>query len=75
MSKAQGQFTIIDYNTLSNEKYLGNALLQKRYRNNHIEKKLVANKGELPMYYAEGTHEPIIDPATFEQGEREHLHL
>ena len=30
MSKAQGQFTIIDYNTLSNEKYLGNALLQKR---------------------------------------------
>lgn len=56
-------------NTLSNEKYLGNPLLQKRYRNNHIEKKLVANKGELPMYYAEGTHEPIIDPATFEQAQ------
>lgn len=56
-------------NTLSNEKYLGNALLQKRYRNNHIEKKLVANKGELPMYYAEETHEPIIDPATFEQAQ------
>lgn len=60
-------------NTLSNEKYLGNALLQKRYRNNHIEKKLVANKGELPMYYAEGTHEPIIDAATFEQAQ-ERLH-
>lgn len=56
-------------NTLSNEKYLGNALLQKRYRNNHIEKKLVANKGELTMYYAEGTHEPIIDSATFEQAQ------
>ena len=56
-------------NTLSNEKYLGNALLQKRYRNNHIEKKLVANRGELPMYYAEGTHEPIIDSATFEQAQ------
>lgn len=56
-------------NTLSNEKYLGNALLQKRYRNNHIEKKLVANRGELPMYYAEGTHEPIIDAATFEQAQ------
>lgn len=55
--------------TLSNEKYLGNALLQKRYRNNHIDKKLVPNKGELPMYYAEGTHEPIIDPATFEQAQ------
>ena len=56
-------------NTLSNEKYLGNALLQKRYRNNHIEKKLVANKGELPMYYAEGTHEPIIDQATFDKAQ------
>lgn len=52
--------------TLSNEKYLGNALLQKRYRNNHIDKKLVSNNGELPMYYAEGTHDPIIDLATFE---------
>ena len=56
-------------NTLSNEKYLGNALLQKRYRYNHIEKKLVANKGELPMYYAEGTHEPIIDQATFDKAQ------
>ena len=54
-------------NTLSNEKYIGNALLQKKYRNNHIDKKLVPNKGELPMYYAEGTHELIIDPATFEK--------
>ena len=56
-------------NTLSNEKYLGNALLQKRYRNNHIEKKLVPNKGELPMYYAAGTHEPIIDQATFDKAQ------
>jgi site-specific DNA recombinase len=56
--------------TLSNEKYLGNALLQKRYRNNHIEKKLVPNNGELPKYYAEGTHEPIIDLAAFEQAQK-----
>ena len=56
-------------NTLSNEKYFGNALLQKRYRNNHIEKKLLPNRGELPMYYAEGTHEPIIDQATFDKAQ------
>ena len=56
-------------NTLSNEKYLGNALLQKQYRNNHIEKKLLPNRGELPMYYAEGTHEPIIDQATFDKAQ------
>ena len=53
-------------NLLSNEKYTGNALLQKQYRKNHIDKKLVPNRGELPMYYAEGTHEPIIDQAAFD---------
>lgn len=51
---------------LSNEKYLGNALLQKKYRNNHLEKKEIPNRGELPQYYAEDTHEAIIDQATFE---------
>ena len=52
---------------LSNEKYTGNALLQKHYRNNHLEKKKTKNQGELPLYYAEGTHEAIIDQATFDR--------
>ena len=52
---------------LSNEKFIGDALLQKRYRNNHIEKRLMTNNGELPKYYVQGTHEGIIDPLTFEQ--------
>ena len=55
--------------TLSNEKYLGNALLQKKYRNNHIEKKLMPNNGELPKYYAEDTHEAIIDRETFDKAQ------
>lgn len=50
---------------LGNEKYCGNALLQKRYRNNHLEKKQVANNGELPKYYAEDTHPRIITPDVF----------
>ncbi len=50
---------------LGNEKYCGNALLQKKYRNNHLEKKELRNTGELPMYYAEGTHEGIIDEELF----------
>ncbi|MGI6199603.1 MAG: recombinase family protein [Christensenellales bacterium] len=52
--------------TVANEKYTGNAMLQKRYRNNHLEKKLLRNTGELPMFYAEGTHPAIIDMDTFE---------
>ncbi len=50
---------------LSNEKYTGNALLQKRYVNNHLEKKLLPNRGELPQYYATETHPALIDPETF----------
>ena len=53
-------------NLLSNEKYTGNALLQKQYRKNHIDKKLVPNRGELPMYYVAGSHEPNIDQAAFD---------
>ena len=56
-------------NLLSNEKYTGNALLQKQYRKNHIDKKLVPNRGELPMYYVTGSHEPIIDQAAFDKAQ------
>lgn len=53
------------HDVVTNEKYLGNALLQKSFVNNHLEKKQVKNRGELPQYYAEGTHDAIIDPETF----------
>ena len=56
-------------NLLSNEKYTGNALLQKQYRKNHIDKKLVPNRGELPMYYVAGSHESIIDQAAFDKAQ------
>lgn len=56
--------------TVGNEKYTGNALLQKSYRNNHLEKKLCVNTGELPMFYAEGTHPAIVDKDTFDVAQR-----
>ncbi len=52
---------------LKNEKYTGNALLQKKYVTNHLTKKLVRNKGKLPKFYAEDTHPAIIDLETFEK--------
>jgi hypothetical protein len=52
---------------LRNEKYAGKALLQKKYVADHLAKKLVWNKGQLPQYFAEGTHPAIIDTATFEK--------
>ena len=50
---------------LQNEKYAGNMLLQKSYRENHITKKCRKNSGELPQYYVEESHEPIIEPQIF----------
>ena len=46
---------------LTNEKYTGNALLQKTFVRDHLSKRQVANKGELPQYYATETHPAIID--------------
>ena len=55
---------------LSNEKYMGHSLLQKQFRVDHIDKKLVLNHGELPQYYATETHPAIIDEATFEAAQQ-----
>ena len=50
---------------LTNEKYIGDALLQKTYTVSILEKKRAANNGNLPKYYVEGCHEPIIDKAIY----------
>lgn len=56
---------------LRQEKYTGNATLQKYYIENHITHKKRKNRGELPQYYVENSHEAIIDPEIFEQVQRE----
>ena len=51
---------------LSNITYTGNMLLQKEYIADPISKKRKKNRGELPQYYIEDTHEAIIDMETFQ---------
>lgn len=46
---------------------IGSLLLQKTFISDHISKKKRKNKGELPMYYVESNHEPIIDVDTFQK--------
>lgn len=57
---------------LTNEKYKGDALLQKSYTVDFLTKKKKHNSGEVAQYYIEHDHEAIIDPHTFElvQAER-----
>lgn len=50
---------------LSNYTYTGNLILQKTYRENHLTKRTIINKGQLPQYHVEESHEPIIDTDTF----------
>ena len=45
---------------LQNEKYIGDALLQKTYTVDFLSKKRVKNNGIVPQYYVENSHEPII---------------
>ena len=45
---------------IANEKYKGDALLQKTFTVDFITKKKKKNEGELPMYYVENSHEAIV---------------
>jgi site-specific DNA recombinase len=45
---------------LRNEKYIGDALLQKTYTTDFLNKTRVKNTGIVPQYYVEGNHKAII---------------
>jgi len=51
---------------LTNEKYKGDALLQKVYTVDFLSKKKKVNEGEVPQYYVEGNHDAIIEPGVFD---------
>lgn len=50
---------------LRNEKYMGDALLQKTYTTNFLTKKRIKNNGTMPQYYVEDDHEAIIPKELF----------
>lgn len=51
---------------LSNERYMGDALLQKSYKTETLPYKKVINKGEKAQYYLENSNPPIISKEIFE---------
>jgi len=51
---------------LANEKYAGNALLQKTYTEDFLTKKVKRNKGERRQYFVHNNHPAIIDQTTFD---------
>ena len=58
---------------LTNEKYKGDALLQKCYTADFLTKRQVRNQGEVPQFYVENDHEAIVSPYTYELVQQEFL--
>ena len=56
---------------LSNEKYKGDALLQKKFTTDFLTKKMKVNEGEVPQYYVEHSHDAIIEPLEWDMVQAE----
>mgnify|MGYP002575757281 FL=1 len=56
---------------LKNEKYVGDALLQKAFTSDCITHKVVKNHGERPMYLVTDHHVPIVDRDTYNRVQQE----
>lgn len=54
---------------LRNEKYMGDSLFQKKYVANTLTHYTKRNNGELPQYYAVGTHPAIVSKSEFEKAQ------
>ena len=68
--KAKWQFSTIQ-SILSNEKYKGDAVINKTYITDCLTKKVKVNNGERPKYYVENNHPAIIDAVTFARVQEE----
>ena len=56
---------------LQNEKYSGDLLLQKYFTVDFLTKKFARNYGQLPQYFVENNHEPVIPKEIFLQAQAE----
>lgn len=50
---------------LDNERYIGDALLQKHYTEDSLKHYKRKNRGDRPQYYVENSHTPIISKTDF----------
>ncbi len=68
--KARWQTSTVE-SILRNEKYKGDALLQKTFCVDFLTKKMKRNEGELPQYYVEQSHPAIVSPEVFDEVQQE----
>ena len=68
--KTKWQTQVVE-SILTNEKYKGEARLQKKYTTDYLTKKTKINEGEVPQYYVKNSHPAIIEPGAWEQVQKE----
>lgn len=56
---------------LSNPKYTGDLILQRYYTADVLKKKRRENIGQVPKYYVENCHEPVVPKAIFDRVQME----
>lgn len=56
---------------LQNEKYVGDAVLQKTFTEDLFDRRQVKNEGQLPKYYVHDAHPAIIDRPAFQRVQEE----
>ena len=56
---------------LTNEKYKGDARLQKKFTTDFLTKKMKVNEGEVPQYYVRNSHPAIIEPGAWDHVQKE----
>lgn len=61
-------YKAVDY-ILQNERYAGNALLQKRYTPDMLSRQQKTNHGEREMYFVPESNDAIISPEIFERAQ------
>lgn len=72
MGKSKWRSAVID-KMLSNEKYMGAALLQKTYTVDFLTRQRVNNNGELSKYFIQNNHSPIVSKEIFYNVQNEKL--
>ncbi len=68
--KQKWQNSVIE-SILTNEKYKGDARLQKKFTTDFLTKKMKVNEGEVPQYYVRNSHPAIIEPGAWDQVQKE----
>ena len=58
---------------LSNEKYVGDVLMQKSFTEDFLTGKRKKNNGELAMYFIENNHEAIVSREVFNRAQKKKL--